>query len=432
MSHSQEIVARHKEYLFPCVFNYYQEPLVFKKGEGFYLYNEEGEKYLDFFGGILTVSVGHCHPKVTQALTEQVKTLVHTSTVYPNKNIVDLAQVLAEITPGDLKKSFFTNSGTEADETAVLLARIHTGNEDIIALRHAYSGRSALGMTLTAHGPWKLGRTSLPNIHHAHTPYCYRCPFKATPENCGLECAKDIEELIQTTTPGKIAAFLAEPIQGVGGFITPPKEYFKVAVEIIRKYGGLFIADEVQTGFGRTGTHMFGIEHYDVQPDIITMAKGIANGSPMGVTIAREAVANSFTGLSLATFGGNPVSTAAALATIEVIRVEKLPHNAQNIGDYFRKKLEALKEKYTLIGEVRGMGLMQGLELVRNRKTKEPAKAEVNQLFEETKKRHLLIGKGGLYGNVIRLSPALNITKSEVDEAVRVLDESFAQIPVSA
>lgn len=428
MSISQEVVARQKEYLFPCVFNYYKDPLVFKKGEGNYLIDEEGSRYLDFFGGILTVSVGHCHPKVTDALVKQVQELVHTSTLYPNRKIVDLAKLMAEITPGKLKKSFFSNSGTEADETAILLARIHTGREEIIALRHSYAGRSALAMSLTAHAPWRRGATSLPNIRYAHNPYCYRCPFNTTPDKCGLECAKDLEELIQTTTTGKIAGFIAETIQGVGGFVTPPKEYFKVAVEIIRKYGGLFICDEVQTGFGRTGGKMFGIEHYGVEPDIMTMAKGVANGSPMGVTTATEEVANSFTGLSLSTFGGNPVSCAASIATIEVIQIEKLVENAETVGNYLRQKLEALKEKYSLIGEVRGMGLMQGVELVRDRKTKEPASTEINQIMEETKKERVLFGKGGLYGNVMRIAPALNINKSQIDEAIRVLDKAFATV----
>lgn len=428
MSISQEVVARQKEYLFPCVFNYYQEPIVLKKGEGNYLIDETDQKYLDFFGGILTVSVGHCHPKVTEALVQQVQNLVHTSTLYPNRQIVDLAQKIAEITPGKLKKSFFTNSGTEADETAILLARIHTGREEIIALRHSYAGRSLLAMSLTAHAPWRRGSGSLPNIRYAHSPYCYRCPFKASPDTCGLECATDIEELIQTTTNGKIAGFIAETIQGVGGFITPPKEYFKVAVDIIRKYGGLFISDEVQAGFGRTGTKMFGIEHYDVEPDIMTMAKGVANGTPLGVTIATEEVANSFTGLSLSTFGGNPVSAAAGLATIEVIQIEKLAENSENVGTYLRQKLEALKEKYSLIGDVRGMGLMQGLELVRDRKTKEPASTELNQLMEETKKHHVLFGKGGLYGNVMRIAPALTVTKPQVDEAMQALDAAFAVV----
>jgi 4-aminobutyrate aminotransferase len=243
-----------------------------------------------------------------------------------------------------------------------------------------------------------------------------------------LRCARDIEELIQTSTSGRVAALLAEPIQGVGGFVTAPPEYFQVAVEIVRRYGGIFICDEVQTGFGRTGTKWFGIEHWGVEPDIITCAKGVANGTPMGVTIATPEVADSFRGLTISTFGGNPVSCAAALATISVMEEEDLKHNAQVVGDHLRDGLEALKEKYPMIGDVRGMGLIQGVELVQSREHKEPAKQEILQLFEETRKRGLLIGKGGLYGNVIRIAPALNIGKADVDEAVRILDESFAAI----
>ncbi len=301
-----EIIQKHKDYLFPCVANYYKEPLVIERGEGSYVYDVEGNKYLDFFGGILTVSIGHCNPKVSDKIAEQVHILQHTSTLYPNENIVSFAEKLAQISPGKLQKSFFTNSGTEANETAVFFARQFTGKQEIIALRHGYSGRSMLAMSLTAHSSWRHV-SNISGIKHAVNPYCYRCPFGLKYPDCELKCATDIEELILTTTIGEIAAFMAEPIQGVGGFITPPKEYFKTVLPIIKKYGGVFICDEVQTGFGRTGKHMFGIQHWEVEPDIMTMAKGIANGVPLGVTMARTEIADSFTGLTISTFGGNPV-----------------------------------------------------------------------------------------------------------------------------
>jgi 4-aminobutyrate aminotransferase-like enzyme len=405
---------------------YDEEPLAFERGEGQYLYAVDGSRYLDFFGGILVASVGHCHPRVTERVCEQVRTLQHTSTLYLHSNVVDLAQKLAETAPGKLRKCFFTNSGTEANEMAVMLAKSYTDAQEVVALRHGYSGRSALAMTLTGHANWRIGGTQILGIKHAHNPYCYRCAFGLTYPNCDLRCAYDIEELIQTETSGRIAAFLAEPIQGVGGFIVPPPEYFEVAAEIVRKYGGLFISDEVQTGFGRTGTKWFGIEHWGVEPDIMTCAKGIASGAPMGATIATAPVADGFQGLTISTFGGNPVSCAAALATMEVIEEESLAQNSQVVGDHLREKLEELKDKHPLVGDVRGMGLIQGVELVREHK--EPARQEIAQVFEATKRRGLLIGKGGLYGNVIRIAPPLNISKGDVDEAARILDEAFAEV----
>ena len=422
---SEDIRAKHKEYLFPSVANYYKEPLAIDHADGMYVFDPEGNKYLDFFGGILTVSVGHCNPKVTNKINEQVKKLQHTSTLYPNEKIVALAEKLSEITPGELKKSFFTSSGTEADETAVFLAKHFTGNQEIIALRHSYSGRSLLAMSMTGHAPWRHGGTHLPGIKHAVSPYCYRCPFSLEYPSCDLKCATDIEELIMTTTSGAIAGFIAEPIQGVGGFITPPEEYFQVAVPIIRKYGGVFISDEVQTGFGRTGKRMFGIEHWEVEPDILTAAKGIANGAPLGATVARTEIADSFTGLTISTFGGNPVSMAAALATIEIMEEENLAANAFEVGKYLRDGLEDLQKKYPSIGDVRGMGLMQACEFVKENKVPNPEL--VGRLFEEMKKERVLIGKGGLYGNVVRISPPLNVTKSEIDDFISAMDSSLSR-----
>ncbi|MHB8928830.1 MAG: aspartate aminotransferase family protein [Bacillota bacterium] len=420
------VVEKHKKYIFQALGNYYQEPLVAVRGEGQYLYDDAGRQYLDFFGGILTVSVGHCHPEVTKRIVEQATRLQHSSTVYVIPPMVELAERLARITPGSLQKSFFTNSGTEANETAVLLAKLYTDRQEVVALRHGYSGRSMLAMSLTGHASWRSGGTHILGVKHAHSPYCYRCAFGRTYPDCDLECARDLEELIKTETSGRIAAFLAEPIQGVGGFITAPKEYFQVAVPIIRKYGGVFICDEVQTGFGRTGGKMFGIEHYGVEPDIMTFAKGLANGAPIGATIARPEIADAWQGPTISTFGGNPVSMVAALATLDVIEKEDLPHNAEVVGAHLKQGLLGLQEKHRCIGEVRGMGLMLGMEIVHEHK--EPAADLVAQIFEKTKELGLLIGKGGLYGNVLRITPPLNITAADVDEAVRVLDKAFASL----
>ncbi len=420
-----EVIQKHKDFIFPCVTTYYTEPLVADRAAGNYVWDVEGRQYLDFFGGILTISAGHCNPKVTSKIKRQVDRLQHTTTVYPNEQIVALAEKLAQITPGRIQKSFFTNSGTEANEAAVMLARMATGSFEVVALRHGYSGHSLLTKSLTAHAPWRRAGVISVGVTHALNPYCYRCPFGLAYPDCGVACANDVENVIQTTTSGRIAAFLAEPIQGVGGFITPPKEYFKIVFNIVKQYGGLFIADEVQTGFGRTGKKWFGIEHWEVEPDILTAAKGMANGVPVGATVATPEVANAFQGMTISTFGGNPVSSAAARATIEVIEEDQLLDNAHEVGGYFRQKLEQLKEKHLLVGDVRGMGLMQGVELVKDRKTKEPAPQETNALMDRCKNNGLLIGKGGLYSNVLRISPPLNIGKADVDEAVRILDKSL-------
>jgi 4-aminobutyrate aminotransferase len=349
--------------------------------------------------------------------------------VFPNEGIVSIAEKLAQITPGEISQTYFTNSGTEANEMAVQIARMYTGAYEVVALRHGYSGRSQLAQSLTGHGTW---RKSLPvannGIVHAMNPYCYRCPMGKTYPSCEVACAKDVEAVIQTTTSGQIAAILAEPIQGVGGFITPPPEYFKIVFKIVKDYGGLFISDEVQTAWGRTGKRWFGIEQWEVTPDIITSAKGLANGAPVGVTMTRPEIAASFKGMQISTFGGNPVTSVAAKATIELIEEDRLMDNAATVGAYYRAGLESLKQKHELIGDVRGMGLMQAMEFVKNRETKDPAPQETNQFMEECRKRGLLVGKGGLFGNVIRTSPPLIITKGDVDEAIKIMDEALVAI----
>jgi 4-aminobutyrate aminotransferase len=421
-----EAVRKHKEFLFPAVATYYQEPLALTRGEGEYVYDDTGKRYLDCFGGVLTVSLGHAHPRVTKAVVDQVNKISHTSALYANQPQGDLAEKLAQISPGRLKKSFFTSTGTEADDTAVHAAKIATGRHEIIVLRHSYSGRSATALSTIGHHNWKPLPSQVAGISHAVAPYCYRCPFKLTYPSCELACAEDIENIIETTTTGEIAAFMAEPILGVGGFIVPPPGYFERAYEIARKHGGLCVADEVQTGWGRTGDKWFGIEHWNVEPDIMTSAKGLGNGVPIGWTIATPEVADKFPGLTFATFGGNPVSTAAALAVVQTIEEEDLRANARIVGAYLREKLDALKEKYAIIGDVRGMGLMQGLELVTDRQTKQPNPTALLKVFEETKRRGVLIGKGGLYGNVIRTGMMLNSTKDHVDELAEAMDAAFA------
>jgi 4-aminobutyrate aminotransferase-like enzyme len=422
----KEFYEKHKKYLVPCVATYYKDPLILDRGKGNYVFDTEGKQYLDFFGGIVTISVGHCDDEITSKTCEQMKKLQHTSTLYPNVPIISLAEKLAQITPGKLQKTFFTNSGSEAVETAILLAQLYTGSHEIIALRHGYSGATLLTMNITAHGDYRLVESLVPGIKHAHNAYCFRCAFGKEYPNCELECAKDVKELIETTTSRHPAAFIAEPIQGVGGFITPPKEYFKEVVSIVRKYGGLFICDEVQTGWGRTGKKMFGIEHWEVEPDIMVMAKGAANGAPVGITIATPEAGDSLKGSHISTFGGNPVTATAILATIEAIETRKLVQNAEKMGMYLKDQLNGLREKYRIIGEVRGMGLIQGVEIVKAKK--EPAPDFVAEIFESTKEQGLLIGKGGLYGNVIRITPALTIGRGDIDQAVQIMDRAFEKI----
>jgi 4-aminobutyrate aminotransferase-like enzyme len=428
---SAEVRAKHKKHLFPSVATYYADSVCLDSGKGSRVKDLDGKEYLDFFGGILTVSVGHCNDKVNERVIAQMQRLGHVSTVYPTVGIVDLAEKLSRLTPGKLEKAFFTASGTEADETAVALAMAHTGSTELVALRHGYSGRSMLAQSLTAHAKFRIVPTQIAGVKHAHAPYCYRCPFGLEYPSCGLKCAKDIEELIQTTTQGRIAGFLAEPIQGVGGFVDAPDGYFKTAVEIVKKYGGVFICDEVQTGFGRTGGHMWGIDHHGVQPDIMTMAKGIANGLPIAAVITTAEIADAWKGGNISTFGGNPLSTAAANAVIDIIEEDKLLDNCAKMGKLLRDGIDAIQKKHPkTIGEVRGKGLMVGVEFVVDETAKDrtPNPEAVTKLFEETKKRGLLIGRGGLYNNVLRIAPALNIGKADIEEAVKILGESMAAI----
>jgi 4-aminobutyrate aminotransferase len=423
-----EIILANKEFLFPAVFHYYQQPLVVARAKNQYVWDADGNQYLDFFGGIVTVSVGHCNDQVNAKVHRQLDTLQHVSTLFANEPQAALAKKIASLTPGGrLTKSFFTNSGTEANETAILAARCYTGNTEIVALRHSYHGRSAVAMALTGQGAWRLGPPQA-GIVHAHNAYCYRCPFGLTYPECEVKCAQDVEELIRSTTSGRVAGFIGEPLQGVGGFITPPKEYFRIVEGIVRNHGGIFISDEVQTGWGRTGGKWFGIEQYGVVPDIMTAAKGLGNGSPIGLTVARPEVADAVTGLTISTFGGNPVTATAAKAVIDFIEEQDLLANCTATGAYLRGRLEEIQGKHAIVGDVRGMGLMQAVELVEDRRTKAPAAAATVTVLEAARENRLLIGKGGMYGNVLRISPPMNIGRADVDQFIELLDRSLGRV----
>src|SRR2546427_3672467 len=423
------IRRKQQELRVPNVGTYYEQPLALESGKGMFVKDVEGREYLDFYGGILTVSVGHCNPRVTEAVIAQQKKLVHVSTLYATIPQLQLAEKVIQIRPMEEKaKAFFTNSGTEANETAVALAKEATGRQELVVLRHKYAGRSALALSTMGNKHYRpRTQSEVPGIRFAHAPYCYRCDFGLKYPDCGIACAKDLKSLIETTTDGEIAAFMAEPILGVGGFITPPKEYFEIAVPIARNHGGLFIADEVQTAWGRTGGKWWGVQQYGVEPDLLTSAKGMANGQPIGLTMAKAPVADKGLYATISTFGASPISMVAASATLRVIEEEKLLFNAQMMGKALRDGLESLQQRFQGIGEVRGMGLMQAIELVKDRGTKEPDPQGTNRLMEATRKRGLLIGKGGLYGNSLLIAPPMIASKTQIDDAIRLLGEALGE-----
>jgi 4-aminobutyrate aminotransferase-like enzyme len=423
-----DLVRRHKESLFPSVGLNYSEPIELRRGERQFVFDGEGRQYLDFFGGISTISSGHAIPEITTPIKEQLDRITHTSTLFLIRSQIELAERIKAMTPERLNKVFFTNSGTEANEAAFLIATLNRDSNEMIALRHSYHGRSFATINASGQTPWRSSTLSPLHVHYVGNPYCYRCPWEKTYPSCNLICARDVEAVIKTTTSGNPAAFVAEPIQGVGGFITPPPEYFQEVKSILDRYGIPFIADEVQTGWGRIGAADFGFQAYGVEPDVVVFAKGLANGIPIGGIIATDELASSIRSLSLSTFGGNPIATTAAMANLNYIATNNLRENAKQVGCYLKDRLWELAERHPIIGDVRGMGLLVAVELVRNRATKEPAPDLALRVMDETKKRGLIIGKGGLHANTLRICPPLIISKADVDVAIGVLDESFAAV----
>ena len=426
-----EVIALRQQYVTPGLFTYYKDPLLIVEGNMQYVWDETGKRYLDGFAGIVTISVGHCHPYVVEKVREQVGKLQHTTTIYLHPTIGRFAKLLAEHMPPEsgLTVSYFTNSGSEANELAILSSREFTRNNEVVSVRNGYHGGTQATMGLTAHGTWKFKSSPVNNVKHATPGYCYRCPYGLEYPSCELKCAKDMEMLIRHETPGEIACFIGEPIQGVGGAVTPPPEYFGIIYDIVRKYGGLCIADEVQTGFGRTGTKFWGFENWGVKPDIVTMAKGIGNGAPLAAMVTRPEIAKMMSNrVHLNTFGGNPISMTQGLATLEVIDRENIQQNALVVGTHLKNRLLDLQERQPLIGDVRGMGLMLGVELVRDRETKEPANTEAAEVLERSKQRGLLIGKGGLFGNTLRIKPPMCITIDDADFLVDCLDEVLSEL----
>jgi len=426
---ADEVLRLRKQFLNPGIFLYYKKPIMFVEGKMQYLWDEHGRRYLDALGGIVTVSVGHCHPEVVDVARKQNETLQHSTTIYLHPNIAEYAQALAAKMPGDLKVCYFVNSGSEANDLALLMARAYTGNYDVIALRNAYHGGNAATMGLTAHRTWKFNVPHSFGVHHAVAPDPYRGLWGRDDVDAGRKYADDVKDLLNFATSGQVAAFIAESIQGVGGCVVFPDDYLKHVYEHVRAAGGLCIADEVQAGFGRTGTHYWGFETQGVIPDIVTMAKGIGNGCPLGAVVTTPKIAATLAQRThFNTFGGNPVVSAQGRAVLEIIDREKLQENSLKIGNRLLVGLNELKQKHNLIGDVRGKGLMLGIELVKDRQSKEPAREECAQILETCKEMGLLLGKGGLWGQTIRFSPPMCVNAQDADFLLEVLDHAFQRL----
>jgi len=424
----EEVLALRRQYTNPAVFTLYREPLMIVEGRGQYVWDETGRRYLDCFAGIVTLSCGHSHPTVVARVREQLECLQHTTTIYLHPNFPTLARELAKRLPPGLDVTYFVNSGSEANDLAVTMARAFTGHIDVIALRNGYHGGTSGAMGLTSHHTWKYNVEYGGRVHHAVNPDPYRSPFDGTPEEIATQSVADLRDLIRYSTPGRIAAFLAEPINGVGGVTYGAPNYLREAYAVVREHGGLCIADEVQTGFGRTGEHFWGFQNWGVVPDIVTMAKSIGNGLPLAAVTTRMEIARALTQrLHLNTFGGNPVSCAAGLAVLEVIEAEGLQENARIQGARFKAGLEALQARHPSIGDVRGMGLMLGVELVEDRGTRAPARALTTEVLEATRELGLLVGRGGLDGNVLRIKPPLCLTGEDVEFALQALDMALGR-----
>jgi alanine-glyoxylate transaminase / (R)-3-amino-2-methylpropionate-pyruvate transaminase len=426
---AEDVLKLRREFLNPGLFLYYKKPMMLVEGKAQYVFDDKGRRYLDGLGGIVTVSVGHCHPHVIEAARRQNELLQHSTTIYLNPNVAEYAEKLASKMPGNLKVCYFVNSGSEATDLAMLMARAYTGNFDFIALRNCYHGGNMSSMGLTAHSTWKFNVPHSFGVHHAIAPDPYRGQWGRAEPEAGKNFAADVKSLIDYATSGRVAGFIAESIQGVGGCVVFPDGYLQHAYEHVRAAGGVCIADEVQAGFGRTGTHFWGFETQGVLPDIVTMAKGIGNGCPLGAVVTTPQIASTLTQrIHFNTFGGNPVVSAQGKAVLEVIERENLQANSLRVGGFILAGLEKLKAKHNIIGDVRGKGLLLGLELVKDRASKEPAKAECAQVVEICRDLGLLVGKGGLWGQTIRLAPPMIVTQADAQFLLDVLDAALSTI----
>lgn len=417
---TEQILEKKKAYTVPCSYHFYKDPPQIVRGSMKHLYDEKGKEYLDFFAGVSVMNCGHSNPEILNKTIQQMETLQHTTTIYLTEPMVKLAEKIASIMPGNLGRSFFVNSGSEANEGALLLAKLYTGNSEFIALNHGLHGRTALTMAVTGIGMWRTDPTPPGGIHFAPNAYCYRCPYKATPEHCDMACAHAVDHVISNHTSGHVAGMIAEVIQGNGGIITPPKGYFSALKKVLERHDIPLIVDEVQTGFARTGK-WFAFEHYDIIPEVVTVAKALGNGVPIGAYITNDQLAASFTRPSASTLGGNPVSSVNGMAVLDYMMEYELCNQARVLGERLQNGLLNLQEEYAVIGDVRGIGLMQGAEIVGP--DKEPLPDLVDKILEGMKERGIFIGKNGESRNVLAFQPPLIINEDDVDAMLYALRE---------
>ena len=417
-----DLLERHRAVIPPWVGLYYDEPISLVDGEGRHVVDAEGNRYLDFFGGILVTIAGHRVPRVVEAIKAQADRMLHASTLYLMESHIALAEQIAELSGIPDAKVFFANSGTEANDTALMLATQYRRSNQVLAVRGSYHGKSHSAIAVTGNAAWS-GTTFSPfQVTYVHGGYKVRSPFGHLPDDQFVaKCVEDLRDLLGIATSGNVAALIAEPIQGVGGFITPPDGLFGAMKEVLDEHGILFISDEVQTGWGRTGEHFWGYQAHGIVPDLLTFAKGLGNGMAIGGVVGRREIMDSYPANAISTFGGNPMATTAGLATLEVLLEEDLQSNAYKVGAQLRNGLDHLALETEQITEVRGKGLMLGVELSEPG-TGMPDAALTGAVMEEAKAEGLLIGKGGLYGNVLRIAPPLSVTEAECDEGLAMLE----------
>jgi 4-aminobutyrate aminotransferase / (S)-3-amino-2-methylpropionate transaminase / 5-aminovalerate transaminase len=426
---ASQTIERYRDYV-TTSFVASVEPVVVAHAEGARITDADGKEYIDCFAGIAVTNAGHRHPRIIAAAKEQLDRYVHAATyIYHVPVVADLAQRLAEITPGELRKTFFGNSGAEGIETAMRLAKAATGRTEFISLTHSFHGRTAGTLSITGNRARKTrGGPYLPGVAFAPAPYVYRNPFNTDdPEEVAVRCAEMVEWAVKYQSSGNVAAFIAEPVMGEGGILVPPSSYFKHVKDVLDRHGILFIADEVQSGFGRTGA-LFAVEHFGVVPDIMVLAKGIADGFPLSATIARADIADALRpGEHLSTFGGNPVSCAAAIANIDVMFDEDLPGQSRRKGEYVLGQLHEMAAEHPAIGDVRGIGLMIGVELVTDRASRQPAAAQAGKIRALCREAGVLVGVGGIEGNVLRIQPPLVISEADLDQTLNVVERALAE-----
>jgi 4-aminobutyrate aminotransferase len=427
MSHA-ELLARHRRVLPSWLALYYDRPIELVGGQGCRVVDGEGNRYLDFFAGILTTMIGYNPPELVEALRDQAGRMLHTSTLYLIRQQVELAERIAELSGIPDAKVFFTNSGSEANEAALLLTTTAMRSNQVLALRNSYHGRSYAAMGVTGNRSWSASSLTPVNVSYVQGGYRYRSPFGHLPDEAYIQaCVDDLRDVIDTTTAGQVACMIAEPIQGVGGFTVPPDGLFGAMKKTLDDYGILFVADEVQTGWGRTGDHFWGYQAHGIVPDAITFAKGLGNGLPIGGVVARAELMDSIKANSISTFGGNPLVARGAMAVLDYLLEHDLQANARTVGARLAAGLRALAERHPMVGDVRGKGLMLGVELVEPG-TRAPAAATAAALQEAARRGGLLVGKGGLYGNVLRIAPPLILTEAEADEGLDILATAFAAV----